>query len=213
MRRKNKLLIAAGCAALVVTAMQMNPAEVTAADHGDSPQAMADPAADIADVYAWADAEGERLFVVITFDGNAEAGGTATYDADVLYTVHIDNTGNNQANHNVYVRFGQNLLEEWGVRVDGLPGEAGPFEGPVAETVSGKGGGRVHADVFDDPFFFDFAGFGATLASGTLSFTAADFFAGANASAIVLDMDAAEALGAGGQGQVWVTTGRRPAAR
>ena len=44
---------------------------VDAADHGDSPRAAADPAADIADLYAWMDADdGEKLNLVMTLVGN-----------------------------------------------------------------------------------------------------------------------------------------------
>src|SRR5688572_1812257 len=107
MRTKNKLLTAAGCAALVAAAVQLRPAEVTAADHVDGPQTTADAAADITDVYAWHDGKTGRLYVIFGFAGLSEAGGEPTYDADVLYTVHIDGDGDDEPETNVYVRFGQ----------------------------------------------------------------------------------------------------------
>jgi hypothetical protein len=215
MRTKTKLVTAVGLAGLVAAGINLRAGEVTAADHADSPQSEADPAADLTDFYAWHDAG--RLYAVVGFAGLSEAGGEPTYDADVLYTIHIDDDNNRTSDREVYVRFGQNLNGEWGVRVDNLPGEAGSFEGAVGATVSGKSGGRVHADLFDDPFFFDFDGFQDTLASAmttpdelNLSFVNTnDSFAGTNVTAIVLDMDAV-AADANGDGllQMWVTTGR-----
>jgi hypothetical protein len=217
MRTKTKLVTAVGLAGLVAAAVNLRSGEVTAADHVDSPQSMADAAADITDLYAWHNGEGGRLYVVLGFAGLSAAGGDPTYDADVLYTIHIDDDGDREPEHQIYVRFGQNLLEEWGVRVDNLPGEAGPFEGPVGEAVAGKAGGQVQAGLFDDPFFFDLDGYLATIMSATeapgesnLMFDSAnDSFAGTNVTAIVLDMDAAAAdVDGDGQIQMWATTGR-----
>jgi hypothetical protein len=219
MKRRNKLMTAVGMAGLVAVAMQLRPGDVTAADHVDSPQTEADPAGDIADLYAWHDDVG-RLTVVLTFDGDAANGGDpvseATYDPDVLYTIHIDQDGDNVSDNDIYVRFGQNLLEEWGVRVDNLPGEKASFEGPVDGEVTGKGGGRAWAGRFEDPFFFDLQGYIDTLASATMDPAAGnlmfdntrDFFEGRNVTAIVLEMDAAAATGENTTAAIWATTGR-----
>ena len=217
MRTKTKLVTAVGLAGLVAAGVNLRSGEVTAADHVDSPQSEADPAADIADLYAW-HADG-RLYAIITFAGLTPAGGDATYDADVLYTLHIDAASDRGPDHDVHIRVGQNLLEEWGVRVDGLPGEDASFEGPVGEVVSGANGGRVQAGLFDDPFFFDLDGFEETIMNittngpgsyGNLAFDSTnDSFAGTNVTAIVLDMPYAAADDDGnGQIQVWATTGR-----
>lgn len=217
MRTRTKLVTAVGMAGLVAAAINFSSGEVTAADHADSPQSSGDPAADIADFYVWHDDKG-RLYAVITFAGLTEAGGEPTYDADVLYTLHIDAGNDRVSDTDVYIRFGQNALDEWGVRVDNLPGEAGPFEGPVGEAVAGKGGGQVQTGIFDDPFFFDLDGYIETVMNittngagsyGNLALTTADAFAGTNVTAIVLDMDAAAADPDGdGLIQVWATTGR-----
>jgi len=217
MRTKTKLVTAVGLAGLVAAAVNLRSGEVTAADHVDSPQSEADPAADIADLYAW-HADGQ-LYAIITFAGLTAGGGDATYDPDVLYTLHIDDDDDREADHEIYVRFGQNLAEEWGVRVDNLPGEAGHFEGPVGEAVVGKAGGQVQAGLFDDPFFFDLDGFQETIMNittngpdsyGNLAFDSTnDAFAGTNVTAIVLDMPYAAAdVDGDGQVQVWATTGR-----
>jgi hypothetical protein len=44
-------------------------AGVRAADHAEAPLSQADPAADIADVYAWHDSAEGTLTTVVTFDG------------------------------------------------------------------------------------------------------------------------------------------------
>lgn len=217
MRTKTKLVTAVGLAGLVAAGVNLRSGEVTAADHIDSPQSTPDPAADITDFYAWHDGKGGRLYAIVNFAGLTAAGGDPTYDADVLYTIHIDDDGDRNPEHEIHVRFGQNLLEEWGVRVDNLPGEAGPFEGPVGEAVPGKAGGQVQTGLFDDPFFFDLDGFQATLTSAmaapdeiNLMFDPTnDSFAGTNVTSIVLDMDAAAADADGdGEIQMWATTAR-----
>lgn len=217
MRTKTKLVTAIGLAGLVAAGINLRAGEVTAADHADGPQAMGDPAADITDFYAWHDGDGGRLYAVLGFAGLTEAGGDPTYDADVLYTIHISDDAGRNSTHDIYVRFGQNLLGEWGVHVDNLPGESAAFEGAVGEAVMGKNGGRVQAGLFDDPFFFDLDGFEATIASATADGTmpnlefdnTSDTFAGLNVTAIVLDMDAS-AVDADGDGliEMWATTGR-----
>lgn len=217
MKRRTKLVTAVGMAGLVAAAVQLQSSEVTAADHADGPTAAADPAADIADFFAWHD-DGGRLYAAVTFAGLAEAGAAATYDPDVLYTIHIDDDGDGTSDHQIYVRFGQNDLEEWGIRVDGLPGEDGPFETAVETVGAAPNGGQAIAGSFDDPFFFDLDGFGTTLANiaanpmgyGNLAISAKnDTFAGFNVTAIVLDMDAAAAdADADSLIQMWATTGR-----
>ena len=46
-----------------------------------------------------------------------------------------------------------------------------------------RGGGRLRADLFDDPFFFDLLGF-----NDGFNFTGMDFFEGFNVSGIVIEM-------------------------
>ena len=96
---------------------------VFAADHAEAPGTQADSAADISDFYAWHTAD-DKVVAVIDFAGLAAAGDPATYDADVLYGIHIDNDGDNEPDLDVWVRFGQNGAGEWGVQVVDLPGGA-----------------------------------------------------------------------------------------
>ena len=209
MKRNLKMLlsagavIAAGCAAWLGSA--------TAADHNDPPARIGGniDAADIADLYAWSSASG-TLTMVLTFGGpdTPAAGQAGTYDANVLYGIHIDNNGDNTANTEIYVRFAQNDLGDWGVQLVGVPGEAGPLSGPVEGTINGTTA-KIWTGLRDDPFFFDLQGFQDTLQSGTLSFDATrDSFAGRNVTAIVIEVPVAAAVGGGSNLSIWATTSR-----
>lgn len=158
----------------------------------------------------------------------------------VLYTIHIDNDSAPVTNASqwdsqdastydseidIHVRFGTNALGEWGVWVQNLPGAADDIIGPVEQPLT-DGNTSAIAGVFDDPFFFDLTGFNNTLANldddmqgpGDLAFRSllADSnnndFAGVNTMAIVLEMDAAAALGDNPDSflQIWATSGRAP---
>lgn len=212
---KAKTLVLSGLSALALATgwLAVNadtPELANAADHAEAPGTSADTPSDIADFYAWHDTNAGTLTMVLTYDGLKApvANQTATYDPDVVYGFHIDNTGDDIANTSVYIRFGQNSLGEWGVQAENLPGEAGPVTGPVGTTVTGGNGAKIHTGLFDDPFFFDLAGYTATLQSGTLSFTGADAFAGTNTSAIIIEVPLT-AASAGNNGiNLWATTGR-----
>lgn len=179
-----------------------------AADHADSPSTTDDAPADLTDVYAWH--EDSKLVVAFGFAGLSEAGAPAQYDAGVLYTVHIDNNGDNEPDHDVLVRFGQNTAGEWGIRVEDLPGVADPVIGPVETTIDAGLDLRVFAGLRDDPFFFDLDGFRATLMSGAIMFdNTNDTFTGTNVTAVVLEMSIDAVAGGGDAVSLWVSTGRK----
>jgi hypothetical protein len=234
MRTKNKWISALGGAALVAGAVQLQPQEVTAADHVDAPLTADDTAADIADVYAWHTDRG-TLVVIMTFAALRSPGDAPVYDTDALYTIHIDNTANpalatnwldndndNVSDIQIHVRFGQNNLGDWGVQFNNVPGAAdATFDGPVQQTIV-NGAATVTAGLFDDPFFFDFEGFVATrdnlldpanpldvAFSSIVGGGPVDFFAGTNTMAIVVEMDAAAAVNENANNfvQIWATSG------
>ena len=174
------------------------------------PGTQADPAADIADLYAWHD--GDKLIAALTYAGlqAPTAGQTATYDDDIVYVIHIDNDGDNLADIRVQTRFGQNDQGQWGVQVRNLPGIAGRVSGPVETVIDAGNDLSVFAGLREDPFFFDLEGFNDTLASGTLMFdNTRDSVAGLNVSAIVLEMDLDAATNGTGTANMWATTGRK----
>jgi len=181
---------------------------VTAADHVDAPATTADAAADITDVYAWHTDQG-TLVAVIDFAGLLEVGQPAVYDGKVVYGLHVDNDGDNVADQDVWVRFGENGAGEWGVQVSGLPGNATPVVGPVEQVIDAGLGQKVFAGLRDDPFFFDLQGYKETLMTGTLSFDSTrDSFAKLNVSAIVLEISLDGIAGGSQELQVWATTRR-----
>ena len=206
MTMKRKTLLG-GTLALAFLGMAGSFADnVNAADHVEAPGAVADPAADITDFFAWA--EGDSVYMAVAFAGLSEAGAAATYDPDVLYGFHIDNDDDQVSDQDIWVRFGQNPDGEWGVQVVGLPGD-GPIVGPVDENVQGELGQQVFAGSRDDAFFFDLDGFQDTLMTGVISFDADnDSFAGTNTTAIVIEGSLDALSSGGGSFSIWATTGR-----
>ena len=206
------IAVARAVAALgVVTLLALG---TQAADHRESALTTGDPAADIADVYAWHDDVERKLVAAITFDGikTPTPGQEGTFDPGVLYTLNLDNDGDNVADLRIQTRFVVVPSDGMFLVVQGLPGSPGPVIGPV-ERVVRRGKVRVFAGLRDDPFFFDLEGFRQTVMTGTLSFVGTrDTFAGKNATAIVFEMDLDAALQGGTNVNLWATTARAGAA-
>lgn len=221
MRNRRAVLVGGAICALSLTALWLANGSLQraeAADHNDPPGrttgASADKAADIGDLYAWHTTDGKTV-LVMTYGGPVDpvAGQTAEYDADVLYGFHIDTDGDQAADHDIWVRFGQSPSGNWGMQVTGIPGgdpgqQAGPVE--LQNSISGVTDGFYWAGLREDPFFFDLTGFMDTVSTGTLSFVNdRDTFAGKNISAIVIELET-EDLEAGTDNtfDVWATTAR-----
>lgn len=219
MRKRTKAL--AGMAALGMLgagAWVWQSHRADAADHNDPPsRVMAggspDRAADIADLFAWH--EGTHTVFVLTYAGPNDPveGQTATFDPDVLYGIHIDNDGDQAADHDIWVRFGQSASGNWGIQVEGIPGgdpttQAGAVE--IQNRITGPTDSFFFVGLREDPFFFDLQGFQETVSTGALSFDATrDFFAGKNSSAIVIQLETADLMaGADDTFDVWATTAR-----
>lgn len=175
-----------------------------AADHAEAPIAASDPAADLADLYAWH--TDSSLVLIATVAPLAVPGSTATYDSDVLYGFHVDLNGDGESDHDVWVRFGQNGAGDWGVQALGLTEDGAAVEGPVEVQLDGPSGAKLYAGPSDDPFFFDLTGFQDTLATGTIAFAGFDSFAGLNVTGIVaeLPLEFVDRTSF----RVWATTGR-----
>ena len=203
---KRKLAVVAGTLALTGSWL----GSATAADHSDPPNRVGAnlDAADIADLYAWHG--GGNLTLALTFGGPAmpAADQAGMYDADVIYGIHLDTDGDNVANTDIWVRFAQNDLGDWGLQVTNLPGETDPLVGAVETELAGANA-RAWAGLRDDPFFFDLQGFGDTLQSGSLMFDATrDTFAGQNVTSVVIEVPLADALGGGSNLSIWATSAR-----
>lgn len=205
----------------VLAVMAIFAMTASAADHRDSPSVEDDPAADIADVYAFrSPTNSDNLVVALDVNGLTAPGGDATFATDVTYAVHVDNTGDVVADATASVTFGGDPLM---FTVEGLgdpiTGEVTP-PGSTDAVVTDAGGVRVFAGQRDDPFFFDLVGF-QNFVSGPFvpanglrpaGETPADTFAGTNISAIVIELPITALTGEEtadtGSIKAWATTSR-----
>lgn len=206
-------VLAATAVTLGAGAVLWHTSTLQASDHFEAPLVQADPSMDITDLYLFAGAAGKTV-AVINFAGLGfsltQPTTVGTYNANALYTLHIDNTGDDVEDTAINVRFGQNSLGAWGVKVEGLPGAAASINGAVESNLSDSSGNKVFAGRRDDPFFFDAQGYLDTLATGTLMITnTRDFLAGMNCTSIVLEFDTAAALNGGTRLSCWATSGRK----
>ena len=195
-----------------------------AADHADAPASTLDPSADITDVFVFRKEAG-KLVGVIAFGGAPAPrprvdGPTGRFDPDVIFTYNIDTDRDSRPDIQVHCRFGQNGAGEWGLELENLPGAGYRYVfGPVETVNSAPNGLRFYAGLRDDPFFFDFQGFAATLATfgdasapdGSFQFdNTRDSFANRNLTAIVFEMDEAAATRGSEEIYVWATSARLP---
>jgi len=151
-------------------------------------------AARLSSLYAWR--EDDKLVIAVTLGGAREpsADQMGMFSTDTLLGIHIDTDEDTKADHDIYVRFGQNKKGTWGVQVEGLPGTEEPIEGTVGRILEGDSDTKVFAGLRDDPFFFDLQGWDDTVEEGSLQFAGLtgdprDSLAGRNVTAVVLEMD------------------------
>jgi len=209
--RAAAVLVVAGLALGVSGLAFFHP--VKAADHLDPPARTtgegADVASDIADIFVWNDAT--TVKIILTAAGPQLPGVAPFYDKDVLYQVHISNTGDpTTSQFTIQVRYGQDASGNWGVQFTGIPGAAGTVSGPV-QTLLTDGGSVVKAEagLFTDPFFFDLEGFNDTKSTGVLSITSGrDFFKGKNDTSFVIEFPRAAIQNGNKPINVWGETGR-----
>ncbi|HEU5076629.1 MAG TPA: DUF4331 family protein [Polyangiaceae bacterium] len=133
-----------------------------AADHVDSPAAIAEPTADITDVYAWMTEDAAMLNVIVNVA--PFAGATAEFSTATQYAVHIGSSmayGEESTEHRLVCQFyTEHAIECW-LGDTYLAGDPRDAEG----LTSDDGGLRVFAGLRDDPFFFELNGFKATVDS------------------------------------------------
>jgi hypothetical protein len=117
-----------------------------ASDHLDSPTVIADPRADIGDIYAWTSPDHRRLNLVMTIVGH-------TFSDKVAYVFHVDSAqrfGSTAATTSIVCRFA--VTREADCQV----GDADHAQGDASVTDGLQGVNhrfRVFAGLRDDPFF------------------------------------------------------------
>jgi len=200
------------------------PAVATlAADHTESPAAIADRPADIADIFFFdpGDTVG-RLVAIITYGGGSDTSDQMDADfycdRDVLYSFFIDRDDNGDGGDSIEpdvridVRMAQQTNGSCTVQLDNVPGAGDSFTGTVDDgnrIFQSASGLNAFVGPTDDPFFFDSQGFSETLSTGTVAFdNTRDTFAGRNLSAIAFEIDTASLSQSKTVFKAWATTAR-----
>lgn len=194
--------IASASAAIFFAAALGLSAPVLAADHLDAPLVRNDPAADINDLYAFVNPNDADELVLINTVLPAAGVGARFSDA-VDYSFKIDNGMETIEIVCHFVGEGANIA---------CSGPSGlEASGPINQTIDGTGM-RVHAGLFDDPFFFDLVAYLDTVDTLMPQFAnpGNDFFADLGTLAIVVgvDSDLVSAMGEAPVLQVFSTTTR-----
>lgn len=179
---------------------------VWAADHLDAPllRAAGQGGRDINDVYAFRSptnaANTVLVMTVNPFAGIVNPAGTMsplTFDPSVEYQFRVDNNGDALADVTYATTF---TAPVGGVQTLTTTRNGAAFaSGNTGTNIALAGGGAVRAGLFDDPFFFDLVGF-----NNGFNFTGTDTFAGADVSAIVLEVPSSD-FGAQNVG-IWART-------
>ena len=137
-----------------LAALMAQPVSVFPADHVDGPAARADPAADLADVYAWMTADTEQVNLALTIPA-------ALFSDAVQYVFEVESSealGEEGNLTRVICSFDEaQSIQCW-------VGEDDYVRGIASEEVgltSRSGRIRVFAGLRDDPFFFNSIGFNA----------------------------------------------------
>ena len=231
--------ILCGVAFFMVGAGRNEPVVKTQADHRDSPTVIIDPAADLADVYAFPDPNiPGNVVLAMTVNPFQAPGNNQFFSPDVLYQFKIANNGKTVDEDLVIQVTFTKAGDDQMFKVVGpvKPKKLGATNSIIATkvggstiTVSGLANGKVVTDdsdgisVFaglrDDPFFFDLI-FGEK-AAGIIKGPAVaarnpgiDYFAGFNVSIIAIDLPAKLLTGAGGSKiKLWATTSRSSATK
>lgn len=215
------------------------PEATFAADHIDSPAAVAEPAADITDLFAWMSADAAKVNLVL--DVTPFAGADSNFSDAVQYVFHVNSStgyGEAQTETLILCEFdAAGAIACWAGADEYLAGDASAEAGLASES----GALKVFAGLRNDPFFMEFTGFSQAVAtvisaasgltfddqgcpavdegtsgvlvgqlqSGTDGAAASNTFAGANVLSIVVQVDKALVTTGGPILSVWASTNAR----
>lgn len=182
----------------------------TAADHLDAPNLAGMGDLDINDLYAFQSPnDTNNTVLIMTVNPASRVLSGSTFNPNASYEIQIDNTGDAVADVTYSATFspavsapGVGTSQAYTIdRTVGATTTPGYAAGVTGQSIGTTTGGQVHAGQFEDPFFFDLNGF-----NDGLNFTGADFFAGLDVSAIVLEVPSSELNGADTNIAVWART-------
>jgi len=163
MEYKKRILLSC---VLVVALPLVAMTAANAADHIDSPAAVAEPTADITDLFAWMDDGAQNVNLVL--DVNPFADGAAAFSPAVQYVFHVnsgDSFTTTDTEAQVICQFADATnIGCWVVGPDGMvldyvSGDPSSTAGLTSES----GMTRIYAGLRDDPFFMEFTGFTETV--------------------------------------------------
>jgi hypothetical protein len=185
---------------MALLAIGLAAGNIGAADHLDAPLVQKDGRTDINDVYAFqSPTNPDNTVFIMTVNPLAGVLSPITFADGANYEFLVDKDGDARRDTTIRFNFktGKSGQQAISIRVTdedlgtfrlanaGLTGEILHLNGMMKDAT-------VIAGVFDDPFYFDLVGFRNFQASGDptsfCSAGATDFFAGANVSAIVLEL-------------------------
>ncbi|MEO1267183.1 MAG: DUF4331 family protein [Myxococcota bacterium] len=208
---------------------------VLAADHIDAPAAVAEPTADITDIYAWMTPDASKLNLVLNVSPFATA--DSAFSDAVVYAFHINSSagyGENQTETLLLCAFADAENVECWLGDEYVGGKATDPAGLASDS----GALKVFTGLRNDPFFMEFTGFTLTVdavvaAAGSLDFDdagcptlddatsaalvgqlqsgmngapASDTFAGANVLSLVIQVDKSLVTAGGPVLGVWAST-------
>ncbi|MEQ1903291.1 MAG: DUF4331 family protein [Pirellulaceae bacterium] len=157
-------------------------------DHLDAPSITIDGRMDINDTYIFQSTDApSSTAMIMTVNPLAGILSPTTFSTQTSYQFEIDRNGDAVPDLTLVVRFGalNRLTGRQHVTVRYRFGTSDIVAGIglTGQDIPLRGGGRLRADLFDDPFFFDLLGF-----NDGFNFTGMDFFEGFNVSGIVVEM-------------------------
>jgi hypothetical protein len=200
--------------ALLILSVGAAPFLANAADHLDAPSLGSLSAGslqgdrDINDLYVFDGANARKTVLAMTVSPAAGLLGPLAFGANVRYTIHVDNTGDNRADVNYVARFGAVGSGPDHKQTVSLARNGEMIgAGATGNTVPLAGGGKLFAGLRSDPFFFDLLGFRGSLGLGGANRLCdadpSDFFKTLNTLGIIVEVpDGALGVHIG----VWATT-------
>ena len=189
------------------------------ADHLDAPGLTSpgnDGRLDIPDLFAFqSPTDPDQAVLIVTLNPLAGLISPTTLHPEASYELAVDQDGDAKADLTFKITFSApDASGDQDVTLRCTPAASCPngavlATGRTGENIAIAGGGTLRVDVFDDPFFFDLNAFlGAydfcSAPGGPAGSSGSDFFAGANVSAIVMELPA-DRLGPDNVG-VWAVT-------